>query len=276
MSLACIRCGYNLSGLADDGCCPECSESIAESHRLSLHAAPPRFRRGLRIAAILALTSIPLIGVQFSMTFITWLRYAMAGGSFWSTSRVLLYGPWAIGLAVNLLWLIAIWLATTPTPAIDARAASRRLRRALRVLLVLLTLVVITTWAWASVAWVPRWLAMHAGFALYHILAPMHLLNLAKRIGRPDLKRRAGRACIVVPLLALPSTVIWPLEAVMNWEPPFRPGSGASMTVWWISKLGPDLMTFAATLLIYLLLHSIAKNIARGSGTTAPAESTAA
>lgn len=266
-TLACVGCGYDLAGLPEGGRCPECTRSIAESRRLSLPRAPVRFRRGLRIAATLALTTLPLIGVQFGMTCVTWYRYMMAGGSFWPTSLFLRYGPWAIGLVVNLLWLISIWLATAPTPAIDVRRGPRRIRRGLRTLLVSLTLVVVTSLAWASVAWVPRWLAMHAGFALYHVLTPVHLLNLARRTGRPDLERRARRACVLVPLLAAPSTVLWPASVVIDWAPLFAPGDTRAMAAWWVCKLGPDVAIFAATAVIFLTLRAITKSAA---GTPAP------
>lgn len=55
-SLPCASCGYDVTGLPDDGLCPECATQIWLSRNTqTLWSVPPKARRGMRIGCLLML-----------------------------------------------------------------------------------------------------------------------------------------------------------------------------------------------------------------------------
>lgn len=105
-ALACVRCGYSLTGLAESGACPECAVPIAASHRAvtCAFASPARLRATRRATTAFAIAiTLGLAG--------TVLRYTQ-----WFPGPLLSLAytnPWLYGAMVTLLiaavHCLALW-----------------------------------------------------------------------------------------------------------------------------------------------------------------------
>lgn len=118
--LSCCRCGYSLRGLAREGNCPECGQSVWDSlQQFTLAFADPawlaRLRRAGRLVSWVFFAAMPvfplplvwvvhLLGVTFKLSF----------GFIYSGQAVL----------CGLLLLQSIWFATSPNPGMAARERS--------------------------------------------------------------------------------------------------------------------------------------------------------
>ncbi|MBL1218545.1 MAG: hypothetical protein D8M59_13765 [Planctomycetes bacterium] len=132
--LACIKCDYDLRGLALEGPCPECGAPIAETwHRDMLRFADlvwlKRVRLGLR-----------LIVASFVVPFLVTIPAGIAGGPLIVRSgdsvisRTIQFTSigilCALGLAVLVAYSVGIWLATEPNPAASMKTERAHLARA--------------------------------------------------------------------------------------------------------------------------------------------------
>lgn len=132
----CEECGYELSGLAEEGACPECGRSFNAWLPFVLRRPVPwlkvAFRMcwpaGLTAAIAIALTKLsprmPEVGVALPVTFFFWLALAIAvpRGIAQGVSevrwirrrrRIPVAALTVAGLILNILLLVgAIWIAT--------------------------------------------------------------------------------------------------------------------------------------------------------------------
>ncbi len=119
--LRCARCGYNLRGLTLESLCPECGTAIARSvHGNLLRYADPAWVDKLRLGTVVKLWNL-LLGVVLV------IAAGIAAG--------LAVGPMALGvlqLIVACLSLWAVFLVTTPEPAVGLEEDPITLRKVLR------------------------------------------------------------------------------------------------------------------------------------------------
>lgn len=119
--LRCTRCGYNLRGLTLDKLCPECATPIARSiHGNLLRYADPEWLDKLRLGAALMLWNI-LIGVVLGLA----VGLLMMVG----LPQVVVS---IVSMLAGLLGLWAMFLVTTPEPAIAFNEDPLTLRRVVR------------------------------------------------------------------------------------------------------------------------------------------------
>ena len=121
----CLRCGYDLYGLAPSGLCPECGLSIAESlERRRLGLSSPEYLSTLRTGALLTIAALAF--------------FILAGLVRWQ----LLHSLFAVGtqnLFVGLdsvagtLLLSGVWMLTIDDPGLHQKDQARPNKRAMRI-----------------------------------------------------------------------------------------------------------------------------------------------
>lgn len=105
---ACYRCGYNLTGIADDQACPECGLLAERSRRVTdeLHQTRPRWLRrlswGVWLIVLALLLPVPL---QFA-TQIAVERWLSRGGGFLGSIRFVM----VLDLLIALLFVVPVVL----------------------------------------------------------------------------------------------------------------------------------------------------------------------
>src|SRR5687768_15684955 len=114
----CVRCGYDLRGLSDDGLCPECGAGIGDSLARFVQT---------RAAAARPLAEMPrawVVKLAIGCTMLALLGLAIFG----VTVVQFLFDPrWRAAWApINVLMVPAFWLLTADEPSIvSARAGER-------------------------------------------------------------------------------------------------------------------------------------------------------
>jgi hypothetical protein len=141
---ACYRCGYNLTGIADNQACPECGLLAERSRRVTdeLHQTRPRWLRRLSRGVWLILLAVLLpfpLGYAVSQAD-DWLIRSLTNGR-------MMYGSWAylltghlhlLALDVPVVLLTAgVLLLTSRERYPPADRGDARLRRALRAALLI-------------------------------------------------------------------------------------------------------------------------------------------
>ena len=120
----CLRCGYSLTGLADDGACPECAVPIADSR----HAALSGFASPARLAATRRATTLLTIALMLEYAAIVsfrigappnWLIHVMSTNPYISRSVFTLL---VTGAQVVVLW--GWWSLAKNDPTVAGRAAA--------------------------------------------------------------------------------------------------------------------------------------------------------
>lgn len=135
----CIRCGYDLSGLADEGNCPECGLPIARSAGSDLlrHADESYVAR-LTLGARITESSLVLV-----LMLVIAVAIGIGVGPDGVVQGVLSAALRAIPFLLAAATLAGWWLLSTPDPAWAADDPSRRVQRSLRMNLILLVVVAI-------------------------------------------------------------------------------------------------------------------------------------
>jgi hypothetical protein len=120
--LKCTRCGYNLRGLATDGLCPECGTKITRSvHGNLLRYADPDWLGKLRLGSTLMLWNT-------LMSMLVGLGAAAVAGL---GLPIVLVG--VVSLVAGGMGLWAMFLITTPEPAIAYEEDPITVRRIIRI-----------------------------------------------------------------------------------------------------------------------------------------------
>jgi hypothetical protein len=111
--VACVRCGYNLRGLAADGACPECSAPIAGSLvENRLLGADQRWLRTVH-------HGLSLLLMRYIVSLIPTLAFVLGWMAEWSR-----FATVAVYIAVLGLALLGLVLVSAPNPAVPRRSGS--------------------------------------------------------------------------------------------------------------------------------------------------------
>lgn len=199
--VTCLGCGYNLRGLARDGRCPECGESVERSlHGDLIRYADPkwvdRITRGLKAMYYSVVASL-ILG----------LFAAIIGGAFLVSAAfspivaVIMIAVWTAWVGIELAYPIGWWLATTRDPAESERRSNERV--ALRTTAVLFFPMV---YAWLAVE-LPAWvstqyadLAIELWTTFCFLFAWAHIVLMARSFRRlyshclPESEKRDRKA----------------------------------------------------------------------------------
>ncbi len=131
-ALACVRCGYCLTGLADDGACPECAVPIAASYRAvtCAFASPARLRATRRATTVLGITLVlGYAGNAWSMLqwVPSWLLSLMSSDPVaYASIMALMFS----GVQFLMLW--GWWSVASHDPTVNKRASAPWPNRLLR------------------------------------------------------------------------------------------------------------------------------------------------
>jgi len=126
----CLRCGYDLRGLAAAGLCPECGAPVINSLRgRHLRYSDPAFLTMLSIGARLVLAAFVLLVIGWA-----WAVVTRAIGVFWVGSVSLASA--ALGLGASICGLAGWWLISSPDPALRGHDPADRSRSVLRASLI--------------------------------------------------------------------------------------------------------------------------------------------
>ena len=100
-STPCRACGYDLRGQRSDGRCPECGTPIEATLRDALEFAPPAHIHRLALGATVKLWGVAAALLCFLVVGMGWSH----GVAMWMRA------------VVGLVWVLAMWLLTTPDPS---------------------------------------------------------------------------------------------------------------------------------------------------------------
>jgi MFS family permease len=132
----CYRCGYNLTGIANDQACPECGLLAERSRRVTdeLHDTRPQWLRKLGIGVIFMICAIVgwMLAPWVAAVFVALLTAMTVGmlmtPRFWYWWLI----PFAPAIAATIAFGIGVLLVTAPEQYPPADAKDRDLRLALR------------------------------------------------------------------------------------------------------------------------------------------------
>ena len=198
----CIRCGYDLRGLAEDGRCPECGENIGVSlpGRL-LAVADKGWVRSILWGAVLSGATLPLMyAVAFAAQYI-WGDFGVPLALF--PAIVFAFGG------------LPLWRVTRPEPGgpyFDDCRWLRLLTRSVAVVagLASVALGLLDVWNSSGVkigglssdaiqSWLGFPVFIFGGLAMF-VLLPRHLAILARRLPSPTLSRLGNLAMLSFPV----------------------------------------------------------------------------
>ena len=138
--LLCMRCGYDLTGLASDGVCPECGTPVADSMRGNLLAdRSPEYVRTLKRGLSLVLNGILLWFVVIFLTSVGTAFLGVSAGASGSAPPSFITSGWltlfsgAINLGFSAMILFGYWLFTARDPGDPVRDGAPTARNVLRV-----------------------------------------------------------------------------------------------------------------------------------------------
>jgi hypothetical protein len=212
----CLRCGYNLRGLAPDGACPECGTPVARSLRGNLlrysdPAYVARIHTGVFIIQAVIIVQILLVVAALTLALAAAFGGARGAGRF-AGGQVLL--P-RVQIALHTATFTGWWMFSAPDTAYLGRDAGDQARRVVRIavgagiavavvqtaLALLLgsgalgatsgaAFVILATSLLGTLAWVVQFFA-----------AMLYLRWLAPRLPSMDVHTRASRLLWLGPLL---------------------------------------------------------------------------
>lgn len=220
---ACVGCGYDLAGLANDACCPECSTPVARSRQGGwLLFASPHFLRSVVRGSICI-----EVGVLASLVWFFADDSVSQSGLAGAAIATLVSG------AIVACTVTGYWLFTTPEPAFELQEASTSARRVLRIASVVygVSALVATLDAifgsstsllpGVAPAWGPLLtlsvLVQVASWAFVFFAAMLYVAWLARRVPDPALAQRSSTYMWVLPVLMVPlfCTCVGPLCATI-------------------------------------------------------------
>ena len=234
--LACVGCGYILTGLASHAACPECSLPVWRSKMgTDLKYTPREFRATLSRGAILVIlaTVVHLITFMGMMAGIIYFNEAL------HKQPPGFGAPWFIPLLFlvpNVLGFFGYWIYTTPVAGSEASEPRRSWRRILRFSVLAQAVGLVLQIAFAAAGFPTsinggRPLAAQAtGFLQVGLLAVLFVIwflqfiaavcytaELARRLPDADLARKTRRMLIWLPVWTVlgMGLVVGPLVAVV-------------------------------------------------------------
>lgn len=128
--VSCKQCGYDLSGLSEEGVCPECGYSIERSLTEDLlENSSPGYLASLHLGVFLILTAIILKLLIFISAFAFGVTIAISGGSMVILSYSLLMASFLAAIFVAVGW----WKFSAPDPAFTGQLNGSTSRKVVRV-----------------------------------------------------------------------------------------------------------------------------------------------
>jgi hypothetical protein len=206
--IPCIRCGYDLRGLSDDGLCPECGTSIATSTAqfAAKSAASPPLAQAPRIWVMKLAIGCTLLAL-------------LALAAFAISAAQLAFDPdWRVAWTpVEIFMVIAFWLiaAREPTSRAYGRTSDQIVRWSIR-----LAAPAIAAWMLlrvpGSIASL-RWPSLFAFVTATTTACVMfQLARLAARIPRGNLRLEAIAAMVILPIAMFTQVVFFSTITLPN------------------------------------------------------------
>lgn len=222
VDLSCLKCGYNLRSLANDGKCPECGLLVTHSVRGDLLKYSDRtWVRRLATGAALLLAGVIGLAIFALTAFGGAMLYGVGGRpllSLWGS--LLVVGAWSIGVATPLAILIGVLLLTTREPRLSLRPEGLSARRLCRGSLVvfsvlsMIALLVASASGW-RLPWFPGTLWVLAMFVLGCGVFPVSLLHhVASLLRRVPAKEHADAAKLIAGGILAVDILLSPLLLV--------------------------------------------------------------
>ncbi|MBX3387877.1 MAG: hypothetical protein KF691_00330 [Phycisphaeraceae bacterium] len=120
----CLRCGYELRGLAPTGVCPECGLSIAESlEKRRLGLSSPGYLASLRLGALVAMVAL---AIYIAAGFVRWhlIGFLFTPG----TQKYFVF----LDIAGAALLVFGVWKLTIDDPGLHIKDQARTNKRAMK------------------------------------------------------------------------------------------------------------------------------------------------
>ncbi|MFG0285205.1 MAG: hypothetical protein ACF8R7_12345 [Phycisphaerales bacterium JB039] len=133
--VACLRCGYNLRGLRQDGVCPECGTAVARSLEgdLLVYSSPDytaSLHRGVALILAAIIAQILVMVASFAMAFTVGLGGAGGAGAAEALLQLL-------SLGASIAMVAGWWLFSAPDPGMLSTDKGDTPRKIVRITVVI-------------------------------------------------------------------------------------------------------------------------------------------
>lgn len=237
----CVSCGYALAGLADDGVCPECATSVAQSIAARRTQFPSAFRlspaRRALVALLVCAIAVPLLVFGLYLSF-----FIVRGNGLLIPVVALIAIAWII-------WQGAWWTLATHDPTLAAGLPLPKGNRVLRataafsVAFTVVVLILATTGLWMRIGplvggtpmttlWRAVFYAVPFTLVLVQVIAGAPLLARCaiaraqrSRSSRAPHRRSLRRTAMLALLLTSVATILGGLAGYLPPTPTVAPGS---------------------------------------------------